>query len=283
MTEGNTDTLAGTIEEVSPPPNIRIQFSIASCNYQFLCYDINADIIRITKKKEVDPDSQALRLLDGQDNSEDNDTDDDEQFAIPTKSHWLTMCLGIWGLEDDDALTSKVRDTKNVFEIFTASFCNSCHRPIVARSKAISKRKCVSPFYLELEGVALGIKLAKKCLSVCFTKLVFQRMFVCMCIGKRLTVQSQCKACSTRRMFSEDRKDHDESFEIILDIFSDVSELESFGLPWFNLGYVGSERNKAAYFLAQLGKDKELKLKEIGELEDLWDVIYKEVFGQYIK
>ncbi|XP_026422606.1 uncharacterized protein LOC113318629 isoform X2 [Papaver somniferum] len=262
------------------------------------------DIIRLTKKKEVDPDSQVLRLLDGQDNSEDSDTDDDEQFAIPTKSHWLVMCLGIWGLENDDALPSKVRDTKNVFEIFTASFCSedgvsgcgaiirdSCHRPIVARSKAISKGKCVSPFYLELEGVALGIKLAKKykvypfyfrCPSedVClFVSQNWSFKDKCMCSGKRLTVQSQCKSCSTRRMFLENRKDHDEAFKLILDIFSDVSELESFGLPWFSLGYGGSERNEVAYLLAQLGKYKELKLKEIGELEDLWDVIYEEVFG----
>ncbi|KAI3843631.1 hypothetical protein MKW92_033512, partial [Papaver armeniacum] len=80
-----------------------------------------------------------------------------------------------------------------------------------------------------------------------------------------------------------DGEDHDKAFEVILDIFSDISELESFGLPWFNVGYGGSERNEAADLVAQLGENKDLKLKEIGQLERLWDSIYEEIFGQYIK
>ncbi|XP_026428421.1 uncharacterized protein LOC113324318 [Papaver somniferum] len=82
-------------------------------------------------------------------------------------------------------------------------------------------------------------------------------------------------------MFPEDYEDHEKAFQVILDILSDISQLKSCGLPWFHVGYGG--RNEAAYLVAQLGEDKELKLKEIGESEDLWNTIHEEVFGQYIK
>ncbi|KAI3838971.1 hypothetical protein MKX03_031069 [Papaver bracteatum] len=172
---------------------------------------------------------------------------DDEVIKVPQKRHWMDICLGIWGLKDDDAVISQVKASKQVFEIYTDGLYNDdrdsgcgailhdCHgRPIVARSKVIPKGKCVSPFYLQLEGVALGIKLAEKynpfpfylyCQSASVCEFVMQnwkRKDMCICSGNWESVTIRCKACSKRFMFTQDQKDHEQAFELTKDNFSDI-------------------------------------------------------------
>ncbi|KAI3859419.1 hypothetical protein MKX03_013786 [Papaver bracteatum] len=137
------------------------------------------DILRFIRKKVPDPKSPnkhkeiIIRYHGSYD--EDIDSDDEELYLVPDKSKWFDMCLAEWGMEPDDNLVSKVKAEETYFKIFTAGYCSEggdsgCgaiirdhwHRPIVASSKVISEGECASPFCLELEGVSLGIKLAKK-------------------------------------------------------------------------------------------------------------------------
>ncbi|KAI3859418.1 hypothetical protein MKX03_013785, partial [Papaver bracteatum] len=108
--------------------------------------------------------------------------------------------------------------------------------------------------------------------------------------GKReiLDGDRSCGVCRKSWMISKDHEDYDKASEIIENIILGISDLRSTGLPWFIVDYGGycyggSERNEGAYFLAKLRKDVELKLKDIGALKDLWDTLYEEVFGQYVR
>ncbi|MCL7031943.1 hypothetical protein MKW94_005084 [Papaver nudicaule] len=277
--------LAGRIEEgVAPPPN---------------------DILRIIKK--IDRDGKEHLLLSDRCTDSDIDTDDDEQIYVPNKSKWFSMCMEKWGVEDDDSLIHKVRAAEIVFEIFTAGFRNedgdsccgalirdSCNRPIVGISKVLPDGKSVSPFCLELEGVALGVNLAKKyeafpfylycpSLKVCdFVEGYESEQNACYCSGARKVVKTPCEACAKRSTIPKGHGDYDKASEIVRDIFSDYE-----GHKGFNVIYGGSRggsgTNEAACSLAKRGKSEELKLKDIGAAEDLWDTIYEEVFDQYVK
>ncbi|XP_026397867.1 uncharacterized protein LOC113293448 [Papaver somniferum] len=111
-----------------------------------------------------------------QDGSEDSDyVGSDEEIWVPSKSRWLALCLAIWGAETDADLIYKVKASKLILDIFTdgvfsgdgnsgcgAIIRDNCQRPIVARSKVNTKGEYVSPFLLQLEGIALGVALAKK-------------------------------------------------------------------------------------------------------------------------
>ncbi|KAI3891440.1 hypothetical protein MKX03_020722 [Papaver bracteatum] len=220
---------------------------------------------------------------------------------------WIYVWVyGDWGKEDAADIISQVKATTQLFKFFTngsydakgdsgcAAILNDFpHRPIVARSKVFSEGQCVSPFILQLEGVALGVKLAMlydpfpfylycPSESVCyFVDQNWRRRDKCRCSGIWETVESRCKACSKRLMFHGDHKDHEVAFELTEGIFSDISELKSRGLPWFSMR--DSEKNEAAYHVASLLQDKEYKLKEIGESKELWDIIYTEAFGIFFE
>ncbi|KAI3891441.1 hypothetical protein MKX03_020723 [Papaver bracteatum] len=261
--------------------------------------------------QEMEKLQERVALLHGENQckggSEDSGTDSDEEICIPTKKYWLSICLSIWGMEDDAAVRSQVKATDQVFEIYTDGLYNEngdsgCgailhdfpHRPIAARSKVIPKGKCVSPFHLQLEGVALGVKLAMQydafpfylycpSESVCyFVDQNWLRIDECRCSGVWETVKRRCKVCSKRLMFTRNHEDHEVAFELTEDIFSDISELEKRGLPWFSTcdgRNENNEKNEVAYYLASLLQDKEYKLKEIGERKELWDIIYREASG----
>ncbi|XP_026445928.1 uncharacterized protein LOC113346663 [Papaver somniferum] len=260
------------------------------------------DIVRVTMKKVLDPEdpNKHKEIFFRNDGSEDSDLDSDDEdlVYVPNKSKWFSLCWAEWGLEHD-GIVSKVRAAENWFEIFTTGYCGGggqfcCgaiirdywHRPIVASSRVISDGKCVSQFFLELEGVALGVRLAKKyemvlpfnlyCpsekVSLFFQEVKGHRR-LCYCSGKRQIAKIPCNTCLKPSMIPKGYKDHDMAFSIINDILSDISELESVGLSWFNVVYSGDyydgrERNEAVYLLAKLGKDEELKLKEIGASND---------------
>ncbi|KAI3844808.1 hypothetical protein MKW92_026701, partial [Papaver armeniacum] len=268
-------------------------------------------------KQELKKLQERVALLHGENQCKDgfedsdSDSDTDEEIRVPTKKHWLGICMGIWGMEDAAAVRSQVKATEQVFEIYTDVLYNEngdsgCgailrdfpHRPIAARSKVIPKGKCVSPFILQLEGVALGVKLAMQydafpfhlycpSESVCyFVDQNWLRIDECRCSGIWETVKSRCKVCSKRLMFTRDHKDHEVAYELSEDIFSDISELERRGLPWFSMRdgrNENNEKNEAAYYLASLLRDKEYKLKEIGERKELWDIIYGEAFGLFFE
>ncbi|MCL7049818.1 hypothetical protein MKW94_020861 [Papaver nudicaule] len=241
---------------------------------------------------------------DGEDSDTDSDIDSIEGTWVPTKNHWLKTCLDIWGMEKEEDVISKVKAGEHVFEIFTdgvfsedgnsgcgAILRDGFHRPIVAESKVIPKGKCVSPFLLQLEGIALGVKLAKKykvglfylyCPSeeVChFVNKSWSCVGICRCSDTPVAVESQCETCLKKLMCTDDRK---KGFNLIQDI---LSELQCLGVPWFNASVSSGsgERNEAAHFLAEVREDKELKLSEIGEREELWGIIYVEVFGHYFE
>ncbi|KAI3844807.1 hypothetical protein MKW92_026700 [Papaver armeniacum] len=230
------------------------------------------------------------------DGSEDSDTDSDEEIRVPNKKHWLDICMGIWGMEDAAAVISQVKATKQGFKIYTDCFYNddgdSCcaailhdfpHRPIAAWSKVIPRENCVSPFYLHIYG---AVPFYIYCPSESVRMFVMQNWHnidKCGCSGTWETVALCCKACSQRLMFTGDHKDHEVAYELSKLIFSDISELQKCGLPWFSLRNGGTEKNEAAYHVASLKEDKEYKLKEIGKSTKLWDIIYREAFGIFFE
>ncbi|MCL7039724.1 hypothetical protein MKW94_004729 [Papaver nudicaule] len=268
------------------------------------------DIRHKPNKKDLDPntsdfaaklekfDERLLRLND----------DDDEEIQIPSRSHWKDICLGIWGMKDDKEIINRVKaaSTEQDFEIFTDGWYNDnggsgcgvilqegCHRPIVAASKVIPREEFVSPFHLQLEGVALGVKLAKKyntlsfrlyCPSEAVSSFVMQNWISkdeCCCAGGDWEkVESRCKDCSKLLMFTGHHEDHDKAFQLSKEIFSDISDLQTIGLRWFD---VSEGQSKAAYHVAKLQQDKELNLMEISNSKELWDLIYAEAFALFLE
>ncbi|MCL7032059.1 hypothetical protein MKW94_001917, partial [Papaver nudicaule] len=235
--------------------------------------------------KDLDPNSSdfAAKLEKCDESSEDGDTDsddDDEEIQILSRSHWKDICLGIWGMKDDKEIINRVKDasTKQDFEIFTDGWYNDhggssgcgvilqegCHRPIVAGSKVIPREECVSPFYLQLEGVALGVKLAKKYNTLSF----------------RLYCPSEAVSSFVMQNWIRHHEDHDKAFELSKEIFSDISHLQTIGLLWFD---VSEGQSKAAYHVAKLQQDKELNLMEISNSKELWDLIYAEAFALFLE
>ncbi|MCL7031700.1 hypothetical protein MKW94_001283 [Papaver nudicaule] len=261
-----------------------------------------ADIIHTPSRKDVDPNTigEILRKLElspdqrNESRCQDSYDDSDEEFHIPTQNHWRKICLSIWEMEVDDAVISQVKTSKQVFNVYIdgwysddvdsgcgAILHESCHRPIVATSKVISKEKCVSPFCLQLEGVALGVKLAKKYHAFPF-KVFCSSEVVCSFFMENWACMNKCRCSGQLVIVEKDHKYHEKAFELCNDIFSDISALQNFG-HGFEVRKGRSERNEAAYHVAELKKDSELKLKEICELKELWGLIYKEAFGIYFE
>ncbi|MCL7031944.1 hypothetical protein MKW94_005085, partial [Papaver nudicaule] len=270
---------------------------------RYSIFKCHPDIMRVIKKKQLDSDGNLQYLMDYGSDGSDIDSGDEELTYVPTEENWLKMCVEKWHGDD---LVSKVRAEEREFEIYTAGFhsqngvasCgailrDSCHRPIIAISKIIyDDKKIVSQFLLELEGVKLGFELAKKynvfpfyilCSSEEVIRFVHESEATksdCYCSGRRELVDTPCTTCSTLLMLPKDyEEDRDEALKIIDKIFSEISDLESMGLPWYE---VTSGTSESACCVAKLEKDQELGIMEIGDLKDLWATIYEEVFGQYI-
>ncbi|KAI3886224.1 hypothetical protein MKW92_018608 [Papaver armeniacum] len=166
--------------------------------------------------------------------------------------------------------------------------------PIVVKSTVADDR--VSPFYHELKGVSLGLKLAMKygivhfdlnCVSEVVAEYVMQTWDMkndCGCPPRDNPEHSRekkdyCVECSVSNYMLDDigeRQIADKIYALVDDIFYDALE---FGGEDFHLFPIKFSKAKAVWHLANSGVDRELKIHEIEEDEDLAEILYKEVFG----
>ncbi|KAI3890553.1 hypothetical protein MKX03_036101, partial [Papaver bracteatum] len=166
--------------------------------------------------------------------------------------------------------------------------------PIVVISTVVDDR--VSPFYHELKGVSLGLKLAMKykivhfdlnCVSEVVAEYVMQTWDMkndCGCPPRDNPEHSKekkdyCVECSVSNYMLDDigeRQIADKIYALVDDIFYDALE---FGGEDFCLFPIKFSKAKAVWHLANSGVDRELKIHEIEEDEDLAEILYKDVFG----
>ncbi|KAI3955520.1 hypothetical protein MKW98_028465 [Papaver atlanticum] len=166
--------------------------------------------------------------------------------------------------------------------------------PIVVKSTVVDDR--VSPFYHELKGVSLGLKLAIKykivhfdlnCVSEVVAEYVMQTWDMkneCGCPPRDNPEHSRekkdyCVECSESNCMLDDigeRQIADKIYALVDEIFYDALE---FGGEDFCLFPIKFSKAKAVWHLANSGVDRELKIHEIEEDEDLAEILYKEVFG----
>ncbi|MCL7036408.1 hypothetical protein MKW94_020579 [Papaver nudicaule] len=225
------------------------------------------------------------------------------EIFVPTRAKWFDLCLE-WGNKDDDAIKAHIKATttqvyddgrfkQNVYEIRTDNFYSddadigcgailrdSCGRPIAVWSSHVPEVERVSSFYHQLEGVSLGIKLAKKYevpqfYMYCTSEDVAE--FVMVSWGRRDA------SCTRRRLPNAVRSDHEKAYELIIDIISDISELFSQGLSFFDVSWSERKETDGAYWLAKQGADKKMRLLEIRECEDLAECLYQDVFGLFLE
>ncbi|KAI3947434.1 hypothetical protein MKW92_048574, partial [Papaver armeniacum] len=176
----------------------------------------------LIKKKVPDPKSpnehKAILIRYHGSYDEDIDSDDEELYLVPDKSKWFDMCSAEWGMEPEDNLVSKVKAEETYFKIFTAGYwseggdsgCGAIirdhwHKPIVASSKVISEGERVSQFCIELEGVALGIKLVNKYGMVFPFYLYCPSEKVAMLVQGIMDEDGSCSCGGKREIMDEDR------------------------------------------------------------------------------
>ncbi|MCL7038990.1 hypothetical protein MKW94_020176 [Papaver nudicaule] len=212
------------------------------------------------------------------------------------------MCREEWGTTEEET-TSFIKDANACFHRFKIEACGSYQGyAVIIRDKernpflVISRvpEDYVSPFYNELQGVSLALKLAMKhrifhfffyCISedLCeYVKLSWAYKRRCDCPPrdnprnpeKKLDYCVRCLAYSIYEMGEESNAD--KILFHIDEIFNDA--LERQGYPWFDLW--ATERSaKVVHHLAKSGLDQEMRINEIEEDEKIAEILYKEVYG----
>ncbi|MCL7022259.1 hypothetical protein MKW94_014893 [Papaver nudicaule] len=214
------------------------------------------------------------------------------------------MCREEWGTTEEET-TAFIKDANARFHRFKIEVCGS-HQgyAVIIRDKernpvlAISRiaEDYVSPFYHELQGVSLALKLAMKykifsfkfyCISeyIClYIRYSWAYKLRCDCPprddprnpGEKLNYCIRCSAytindygegCNAEKILS-----------LIDEIFCDALALEQQGYPYFDL-WVTELCLNAVQHLAKSGLDQEMRMDEIEEDDKLAEILYKEVFG----
>ncbi|KAI3917538.1 hypothetical protein MKW98_021300 [Papaver atlanticum] len=212
-----------------------------------------------------------------------------QYHLIPTRSYWLSMVRDDWGTTDDEIKASMLPGYGVILR-------DSMRNPIIVISKVSDEY--VSPFYHELQGVSLGLKLALKYKFYHF-KVNFisedvagyvmqswQWKYACDCPERDNPENPNekkyyCVECSKIRLNQTgERKNVDKILTLIDEIFYDALELEREGnFPCFRLSTTKLSRAQAVWHLANSGIDQALRLDEIDEDEEIAEILYKEVYG----
>ncbi|MCL7025734.1 hypothetical protein MKW94_013862 [Papaver nudicaule] len=234
--------------------------------------------------------------------------EEDEEIHVPKCPHWFNLCLEVWGTSADrniDAIKTRVKESGLVFEIHTAAVfsddgkagCGAVlrdcfRRPIAASSRAVSGG--ISTFYYQLQGVLLGVQMAKEyqvpqfklyCSSGAVSNFVLVAVrrgsIKCFCGDKRKldTSGNYCINCFMCRMKTDNEEEAEKGYKLFSEISSCVLDLERQGLPYFSVCEVEKEKNEPARWMAQLGENREMDLLQISESEGLSDILYKDAFG----
>ncbi|KAI3840523.1 hypothetical protein MKX03_014222 [Papaver bracteatum] len=209
-----------------------------------------------------------------------------------------------WGTTDDEIKASIASSQLHLFHIEVCGWHKGYgvilrdikRNPIIVISKVPDEY--VSPFYHELQGVSLGLKIALKykfyhfrfnCISEDVAGYVMQRWrwkYACGCPERDNPENPNerryyCVRCSKSRLNQVgERKNADKILSLIDEIFYDALELEREGnFPCFRLSTTKLSRAQAVWHLANLGIDQELRLDEIDEDEEIAEMLYKEVYG----
>ncbi|KAI3857830.1 hypothetical protein MKX03_009949 [Papaver bracteatum] len=227
-----------------------------------------------------------------------------EYHFIPTRSYWLSTVRDDWGTTDDEIKASIAYHQMQFFGIevcgwhmgYGVILRDEMRSPIIVISKAVEEY--VSPFYHELQGVSLGLKLALKykvfdfefnCISQKVAGYVMRSwglMEDCGCPPRDdpnnpREKKNYCVQCSMSMLdLIGEGNNADKILPLLDEIFYDALELERQGdPPCFHLSTTKLFRAQAVWHLANLGIDMELRLDEIDEDDELAEILYKDVYG----
>ncbi|KAI3943337.1 hypothetical protein MKW92_038907 [Papaver armeniacum] len=226
-----------------------------------------------------------------------------EEYLIPTRSHWLKIVGDDWGTTDDKikACIKTCKPQKFRIEVcgwymgYGVIVRDRMRNPIIVISKGVLD-DYVSPFYHELQGVSLGLKLAMKygivqfdfnCVSESVYSYVvrtWNHKYDCDCPPRDNPMNPRkkkhyCVECSASILNEvRERKNAYKILPLIDEIFYDALEFASEGYIDLYLFPIEKSRVKAAWHLANSGIDQELRIHE-KEDEEIADILYREVFG----
>ncbi|MCL7043460.1 hypothetical protein MKW94_012416 [Papaver nudicaule] len=222
---------------------------------------------------------------------------------IPTRCQWLKMCRGEWGATEEETAAFIKDATTELFNIevcgshqgYAVIIRDSVRNPILAISRVAEDY--VSPFYHELQGVSLALKLAMKykifsfsfyCISediAEYVTLSWASKRRCDCPprdnprnpGEKLDYCVRCLSYTIDEI--DEGSNADKILSLINEIFSDALQFERHGYQWFDLWPATELCAKAVQHLANSGIDQDLRVDEIEEDEELAEILYKEVFS----
>ncbi|KAI3952603.1 hypothetical protein MKW98_015832 [Papaver atlanticum] len=228
-----------------------------------------------------------------------------EYIVIPTRSYWLEIIREDWGTTDEEikaCIKAAPQLSRFKIEVCGSSMghgvivrANSMRNPIVVKSTIVDDR--VSPFYHELLGVSLGMKLAMKykifyfelnCVSEDVAEYVLQTWDMkdeCGCPPRDNPNNSRekkeyCVECSESMLDDIGERQNANKISAVVDeFFYDALEFEEEGFEGICLYPIKLSRAKAVFHLANSGVDRELRIPEIEEDAELAEILYKEVFG----
>ncbi|KAI3994216.1 hypothetical protein MKX01_012473 [Papaver californicum] len=222
--------------------------------------------------------------------------------VIPTRSYWLKMILDDWGSNDDETIACmKAARQPQLYKIevcgchlgYGVILRDSMRSPILVLSRICETY--VSPFYHELKGVYLGLKLAMKyklsyfdfnCVSEDVAEYVMQSWgskFRCSCPPREKPKnprENYCVECSKSSLDEVgESKNADKILPLIDKIFNAASKFAREGYPDLLLSPIKLSSAKAVWHLANSRIDQEVRIDEIEEDEVLAELLYKEVYG----
>ncbi|KAI3892855.1 hypothetical protein MKX03_010452 [Papaver bracteatum] len=212
-----------------------------------------------------------------------------EDYPIPRRFCWLKILRDDWGITDDEI---KVFIKTSMTQKFRIEVCgwymgygvivrDGMRNPIIVISRVADDY--VSPFYHELQGVSLGLKLAMKygishfdfnCVSEAifgYVMRTWNHKYDCGCPlrdnpmnpGEKM---HYCVKCSVSILDEVgERKNAYKILPLIDEFYYDAIR---FACP-----------AKAVWHLANLGIHQELRIHEIEEDEEIAEILYKDVFG----
>ncbi|KAI3961097.1 hypothetical protein MKX01_035683 [Papaver californicum] len=215
------------------------------------------------------------------------------------------MCEEEWGSNDEETKTF-TKDASMHRQRFRIEVCgsykgygvivrDSMRNPILVISRVAVDY--VSPFYHELQGVSLGLKLAMKygifrfyfdCISEDIAEYVMRSwswMHWCDCpsrnnpknVSEKLDYCIKCSEYTLDEIGEE--KNANKILPLIDEIFYNALELQREGYIGFALSAMELSKAKAVRHIANEGLDQELRLPEIKEDKEIAEILYKEVYG----
>ncbi|KAI3917245.1 hypothetical protein MKX01_000022 [Papaver californicum] len=198
------------------------------------------------------------------------------------------MVLDDWGSNDDETIACiKAASQPQFFRIEVCGWhlgygviLRDCMRsPILVLSRICETY--VSPFYHELGGVSLVLKLAIKYKLSYFDFNCYR----CGCPPRDNPKNPReekyyCVECS-KSLLDEvgEMKNADKILPLIDEIFYDALEFAREGYPDLLLSPIKLSSAKAVWYLANSRIDQEVRIHEIEEDKVLAEILYKEVYG----